>query len=78
MGEVGEADSGKSEVLEVDERNRVAVEEGDVCRVDVEDVVGRLLNVQALEVRTWIDQTRKVEVVGGNLKINFINLTHEI
>ena len=55
MGEVGEADPGQSEVLEVDEGHGVAVQEGDVGGVDVEDVVRRLLDVQAFQVRAGVD-----------------------
>ena len=55
MGEIGEADPGQSEVLEVDEGHGVAVQEGDVGGVDVEDVVRRLLDVQAFQVRAGVD-----------------------
>jgi hypothetical protein len=55
VGEVGEADPGQSEVLEVDEGHGVAVQEGDVGGVDVEDVVRRLLDVQAFQVRAGVD-----------------------
>ena len=50
MREVGEADARELEVLEVDEGHRVAVEEGHVLLVDVEDVVGRLFNAERLQV----------------------------
>ena len=64
VGQVGEADSGKPEVLEVDEGNGVAIEEGDVCRVDVEDVVCRLFDVQTFQIRARVNEAREVEVVG--------------
>ena len=66
--EVGQADPWQPEVFQVDEGNGVAVEEGDVGGVDVEDVVGGLFNVEAFKIGTRIDQPRKVEVVGRNLE----------
>ena len=62
--EVGEADARELEVLEVDEGHRVAVEEGHVLLVDVEDVVGRLFNAERLQVGARIHEAREVEVIG--------------
>ena len=62
--EVGEADAREFEVLQVDEGHRVPVEEGHVLLINVEDIVGRLLDTEALQVGARVDKAREVEVIG--------------
>ena len=62
--EVGETDARELEVLQVDEGHRVSVEEGHVLLINVEDVVGRLLDAEALQVGTRVHEAREVEVIG--------------
>ena len=62
--QVGQTDPGQLEMLQVDEGDRVAVEEGHVLLIDVEDIVGGLLDTKALKVGARIDEPGKVEVVG--------------
>ena len=62
--EVGETDARELEVLQVDEGHRVAVEEGHVLLINVEDIVGRLLDAQALQVGARVHKAREVEVIG--------------
>lgn len=66
MTQIRQTDPGEFQVLEIDKRDRISVQKRHVLSVNIEDVIGGLLNVQGFKIGTRIDQPRKNEVVGGN------------
>lgn len=66
VGQISQTDARELEVLEIDERDVVAIQKGHILLVNVEDVVGWLLDAQALQIWTRINQSGKVEVVSRN------------
>ena len=76
VGQVGQADPRQLELFQVDEWHGVAIEERHILSIYVENIVGRLLNVQRLQVGAGVDQPGENEVVGGNQLQSVDVLTH--